>query len=139
MAAGGEMAGVFAPAVDAAALRSTVPVGPRVALPGRGAAAGGGGDAGGIDVAAIRYPQATQKRTLGWLLAPQLEHVTWLWGGAGVSVRGAKLIWGAGGRCGKGVGRRGGSGARAVAARGDSAAGGTPKGGVGATTRGKSL
>jgi hypothetical protein len=92
MAAGGAMAGVFGPTVEAAALRSTVPVGPRVALAGRGAATGGGGDAGGIDVAAIRYPQATQKRTLGWLPAPQLGHVTWLWGAPGVSVRGAKLI-----------------------------------------------
>lgn len=96
MAAGGAMAGVFGPTAEAAALRSTVPVGARLALAlalaGRGAAAGGGGDAGGIDVAAIRYPQATQKRTLGWLLAPQLGHVTWLWDAAGVSVRGAKLI-----------------------------------------------
>jgi hypothetical protein len=93
MAAGVAWAGVLGPTVDAAAaLRSTVPVGPRLALAGRGAATGGGGEAGGIDVAAIRYPQATQKRTLGWLLAPQFGQATWLWGPAGASVRGAKLI-----------------------------------------------
>jgi hypothetical protein len=124
----------------AVALRSTVPVGPRLA--GRGVAAGGEGDAAAGAAAAIRYPHVTQKRTLGWLVLPQLGQAPWPCGVGAGSVRAAKLIWGAGGRCGTGVGRLTVSGASAVAASGDGdprAAAGTPSGGVGATTRGASL
>jgi hypothetical protein len=97
---------------------------------------------------AIGCPHATQKRTLRWLMLPQAVQETW--SGFGTGSRGAKLMSGASGRCDTGAADLttpppGGGfveGASAVAARGeavpDASTGGTPRGGVGAATRGAS-
>ena len=96
------------------------------------------------------WPQVTQKRKLPWFTVPQSGHFAAAGAtGGGASDLGRKLISGAVGRWRDtgGAGGDGGcaafpGGASAVAASGDgadSAAGGTPTGGVGGATRGASL
>jgi hypothetical protein len=134
--------------------RSVVAEGPR------GIATGGG-----AEPPASKWPHVTQKRNPRWFALPQSRQGVIGRGTVGCgSPRGAKLTWGAGGRCsgtagtelrggdgaaiggtgaGCAMGGGGVEGASAVAARAagpsPGARGASPMGGVGGATRGASL